>query len=182
MPTKTISGDLSVKGIRSLIKKLTKYKDNLESKTQRFVQRLADEGIPAIEQNIVEAGFTYDEKGVMSGSNTAHSTYVQIQSLGSTVTADLIIEGDEILFIEFGAGVYYNGEAGASPHPKGEEFAFTIGSYGKGNGVKKIWGYYDDAGELILTHGTKATMPVYKASREIIDKYVAIAREVFGGG
>ena len=28
---------------------------------------------------------------------------------------------------------------GTSPHPKGEEFGYTIGSYGKGQGSKDFW-------------------------------------------
>ena len=46
-------------------------------------------------------------------------------------------------------------------------------------GVQKIWGYYGDSGELILTHGVEAQMPVYKADMEIIQKYTEVARRVF---
>ena len=56
---------------------------------------------------------------------------------------------------------------------------YTIGSYGKGLGKRKVWGYYRD-GELILTHGTPATMPMYNALKQACDNIWSIAREVFG--
>lgn len=86
--------------------------------------------------------------------------------------------GEHAVFIEFGAGVYYNGAPGSSPHPRGDDLGFTIGSYGKGNGVKKVWGFYGSDG-LHLTHGTPAQMPMYKAEMAAVNDIVNIAREVF---
>ena len=83
------------------------------------------------------------------------------------------------MFIEFGAGVFYNGAAGSSPHDKGVVNGMVIGSYGEHHGIQKVWGYYDDDGTLVLTHGVEAQMPVYKADMEIIQKYVEVARRVF---
>ena len=74
----------------------------------------------------------------------------------------------------------YNGSTGSSPHPLGAQYGFLIGSYGMGNGSKQVWGYYADSGELVLTRGTKATMPMYSADLEIINNVVAIAKGVFG--
>lgn len=83
------------------------------------------------------------------------------------------------MFIEFGAGIHYNGAAGSSPHPKGEEFGYTIGSYGQGKGKNESWVYYADSGEWVRSYGTEATMPMYKASVEIIQNIRKIAKEVF---
>jgi hypothetical protein len=80
--------------------------------------------------------------------------------------------------VEFGAGVYHNGSVGSSPHPKGVELGYTIGSYGKGYGKGRAWGYYDN-GELRITRGTPAKMPMYTATQSIINKAVSIAREVW---
>lgn len=173
--------DLSVKGLENLRKQLEEYKNSiLPSKIDEFVKRLAEVGLPVIEQNIAEAGFTYDEKGIQSGSNTEHNTYIKVDSLIGMSQATLVLEGREIFFIEFGAGVTYNGSADSSPHPKGAENGFLIGTYGMGHGSQQVWGYYADGGELVLTHGTKATMPMYKASLEIQKKVIEIAKDVFG--
>lgn len=58
---------------------------------------------------------------------------------------------------------------------------YTIGSYGKGLGKNDYWVYYTDDGRFLTSHGTEATMPVYKAGQEIIKRIREIAKEVFGG-
>lgn len=176
---KPINISLSKKSIQEAISQLRQYNNWLMQKTTRLVKELAEVGIPIIDENMVKASYTYDEDGVRSGSDTNHNAYVKLHSFGSYSEATLIVEGRELMFIEFGAGVFYNGEAGTSPHPKGEVNGMVIGSYGEGNGVQKIWGYYADSGELVLTHGVEAQMPVYKADMEIIQKYFEIARRVF---
>ena len=96
-----------------------------------------------------------------------------------SLLATLIVSGKDLLFIEFGAGVHYNGAVGSSPHPLGASKGYTIGSYGKGNGSKDAWYYYSDTGEVVKSHGTQATMPVYKAGVEMRQQMLKIAKEVF---
>lgn len=177
---KVISCRLSESSIQDAISKLRAYQTFLQDKTYEFAKELANAGIPVVESNIAQASYTYDEKGIRSGSDTQHYTHVRINSFGSQAVATLVVEGREILFIEFGAGVYHNGSAGSSPHPKGSEFGYVIGSYGKGNGARKQWGYYNEAGDLVLTHGVKATMPMYRATMKMVNDYISIARRVFG--
>ncbi len=179
MAKKILKSDLSVSGIKALQKQLRDYQNDLNRKCELLVKRLAESGIPVIDENMAKANFTMDSEGVQSGADPQHYTHVKINAFGSYAKAELIVEGKELLFIEFGAGVYYNGAEGSSPHPKGEEFGYVIGSYGKGHGVQKMWGYYADSGELVLTHGVEATMPMYKASLEIANNVVKIAKEVF---
>ena len=92
--------------------------------------------------------------------------------------AVVIAAGEDAVWVEFGAGVYHNGSAGSSPHPKGAELGFTIGGYGKGMGKRKTWGFYED-GELRLTHGAPAVMPMYNAMKTVCDEIASIAKEVF---
>lgn len=180
MAKRIFKATLSTDSINKLKQELLRYKDDfLPKKLDEFVRRLAESGIPTIESNIAQAGFTYDSNGVESGSDTEHNVYVILDTLIGMSKATLVLEGREILFIEFGAGTYYNGSVGSSPHPKGQENGFLIGTYGMGNGSKQVWGYYADDGELVLTHGTKATMPMYKADLEIIKNVTKIAKEVF---
>ena len=90
----------------------------------------------------------------------------------------IIANGKEAVWVEFGAGVYHNGSVGTSPNPNGAKLGFTIGGYGKGNGEKEVWGFYKD-GELRLTHGTPAAMPMYIAVKNICNEIAVIAREIF---
>lgn len=179
MGNKVFKVDLSVKGIEKLKQDLIDYRNELPYKLTQFVKELAEVGIPVIDSNMAEANYTFEENGIRSGADTSHYTHIKLNSFGTYAQATLIVEGRELLFIEFGSGVSYNGDVGSSPHPKGEEFGFTIGSYGKGYGARKVWGYYADTGELVLTRGVKATMPVYEADKEIINSVVKVAKKVF---
>ena len=172
MARKTIKIDLfDGKSLDNAIKQIQEYKRTLNDKCEMFVRRLAEVGIPIIDQNIASAA---------GDSDKGHNTYIKINSFGSYSQAQLIVEGKDLLFIEFGAGVHYNGNLGGSPHPKGKEMGYTIGSYGKGQGKNDFWFYYADSGEAVMSHGTHATMPVYKAGVEIRRQMLKIAREVFG--
>ena len=172
MARKTINIDLfDGKSLDNAIKQIQEYKRTLNDKCEMFVRRLAEVGIPIIDQNIASAS---------GDSDKGHNTYIKINSFDSYSQAQLIVEGKDILFIEFGAGVHYNGNLGGSPHPKGKEMGYIIGSYGKGQGKNDFWFYYADSGEAVMSHGTQATMPVYKAGVEIRRQMLKIAREVFG--
>lgn len=168
---KKISISLSQKSIQNAIKEIEAYKRQFIDRNELFVRRLAELGIPVIDQNIAAA---------QGDSDKNHNTYIKINSFGSYSEAKLVVEGSDLLFIEFGSGIHYNGSAGTSPHPKGEEFGYTIGSYGKGQGKNDFWFYYADTGEAVMSRGTESTMPVYRASQEIIQNIHRIAREVFG--
>jgi hypothetical protein len=169
--SKKIRISLSEKSIRNAINEIEVYKRQFIERNEVFVRRLAELGIPVIDQNIAAA---------QGDSEKNHNTYIKVNSFGSYSEAKLVVEGSDLLYIEFGAGIRYNGSAGTSPHPKGEEFGYTIGSYGKGQGKNDFWFYYADTGETVMSHGTEATMPVFRASQEIIQNIRRIAREVFG--
>lgn len=170
MANKTIKMELSHKSIQDTIKQLRAYQKSLVSKNEEFVRRLAELGIPVIDQNIAAA---------RGDSDKSHNTYIKINSFGDYTQATLVCEGKSLAFIEFGAGISYNTPAGTSPHPKGQDFGYTIGSYGQGNGKNESWVYYADSGEWVRSYGTEATMPVYKASVKIMQNIRRIAKEVF---
>lgn len=170
MSKKIIKCGLSQKSIQDAINQLKSYQGELKSKNELFVRRLAELGIPVIDQNIAMA---------QGDSDKNHNTYIKINRFDDYVQAILICEGSGLLFIEFGAGIKYNTPAGTSPHPKGQELGYTIGSYGQGKGKNDSWTYYSESGEWVRSYGTEATMPVYKATVEIIQSIRKIAKEVF---
>ena len=170
MSRRVIKCGLSQKSIQNAINQLKSYQNELKNKNELFVQRLAELGIPIIDQNIAMA---------QGDSDKNHNTYIKINRFDDYAQATLVCEGSGLLFIEFGAGIYYNGAAGSSPHPKGEDFGYTIGSYGQGKGKNESWVYVADSGEWVRSYGTEATMPVYKASVEIVQNIRRIAKEVF---
>lgn len=170
MSKKIIKCGLSQKSIQNAIDQLKVYQTELNNKNELFIRRLAELGIPIIDQNIALA---------QGDSDKNHNTYIKINRFDDYAQVTLVCEGTDLNFIEFGAGIHYNTPAGTSPHPKGEEFGYTIGSYGQGKGKNESWVYVSDSGEWVRSYGTEATMPVYKASVEIMQNIRRIAKEVF---
>lgn len=164
MAKRVIQVRLSTKSINTAVKELRTYKSWVSRKTRELSRRLAEIG--AAEAIVRFAGAQYD------GTND------------STVSVDpiangfkIVASGGSVFFIEFGAGVYYNGsEPYPEPRPDG---IVGIGEYGQGKGQRKAWGFYDAAGELVVTHGTPAAMPMYQASKKMREQILAMAREVF---
>ena len=174
MGNKVISVSLSESGIEKAIQELLAYKQEIIRKTellrQKVADRLADEARSGFNGAIVDD---------LTGKNNPRLADVNVSVDDRDNVSVVVAEGEDAVWVEFGAGVYHNGSVGSSPHPKGAELGFTIGGYGKGNGKKEIWGFYED-GELRLTHGTPARMPMSQAMNTIINDIVSIAREVFG--
>lgn len=173
MKKTVISFGLSEREIENAIKKLEQYKQELIRKTALLREKVADR-IAGLAQSGFNGAIVDDV--LKGGVKTAQVTV----SLSSTDDVSLVIaNGKDAVWAEFGSGVFHNGSVGNSPHPRGQELGFTIGGYGKGMGKKQVWGYYED-GELRLTHGAPATMPMYRAVKETCDELAIIAKEVFG--
>lgn len=167
-----ITFSLSTESINNALRELGEYKEELRYKNSIFVQRLAEAGLKVIEANKYSEGD--------ADFSSLHS-YVWIDEGETTTKATLVLTGKDVAFIEFGAGVHYNGSGGSSPHPQGQRLGLTIGSYGKGHGLEDSWVYYDsEQARYKTTHGTKAVMPLAKADEDIRKRYLEIAKEVFG--
>lgn len=172
--------------IESAIHQLENYKQSLRTKADIFLERLALLGIPIIDARIAEA--EGDEK-----LDKTHYSHIQIRSFGDYHQAVLEVQGKDIVFMEFGSGIHFNGNPHESPNPSlvqdvpggtlyhagGKELGYTIGSYGKGQGIKDHWFFYADDGTSVMSHGIQATMPLYSAELEMIKNIEKVAREVF---
>ena len=163
---------LSAKSLKDASKQVDKYANELANKNRIFMQELLNAGIAVIYDNLNGAGD--------SDAPTLDYPQVHVDYGGGNMTATLRLKGEDVMFVEFGAGVYYNGNPGNSPHPMGAELGWTIGSYGYHNGLKEYWHYRNDEGKWRTSHGTEAMMPMYKADVEIRQKFASIAKKVFG--
>lgn len=171
---KKISFGLSVREIDRAIKELEQYKQDLIEKMELLRKKVAGR-LESLAANGF-AGAIVDDLTEDSGGVRYAQVETFVDERGNVSV--VIAQGEDAIWVEFGAGVYHNGSAGNSPHPKGSEFGFTIGDYGKGMGKKNTWGFYED-GELRLTHGTPAVMPMYNAVKIVCDEIADIAKEVF---
>lgn len=174
MGKKVIRISLSEKDIDRAIKELEQYKREIIRKTELLRTKIAERIA-----NLAQSGFNsavVDDLTEESGG--ARKAEVQVSIDERENVSVVIAAGEDAVWAEFGAGVYHNGSVGSSPHPKGQELGLTIGGYGKGTGKRQVWGFYED-GELKLTHGAPATIPMYNAMKIVCDEIVAIAKEVF---
>lgn len=173
MAKTVIRFSLDEKDIDRAIREVKQFKKEFLEKVETYRKRMADE---IANSASLKFGSTTMEHTVQ-GATIKPNVSVSVSERGniSVVVAD----GEDAVWCEFGAGVYYNGSVGSSPNPYGKDLGFTIGSYGKGYGKGKAWGYYDDGGELVITRGTPASMPMYNSAKEVTKKAIEIAREVF---
>ena len=162
---KVISMNLSSKSIQSAIAELRSYQDSLDAKTDKLLEELAYIGVKEASVRFTTA--MYD------GVNDSSVTLETIPG-GYCIVA----KGKAVAFIEFGAGVYHNpGEPYPNPRPSG---IVGIGEYGKGRGKRQAWGFRDESGELVITHGNPAAMPMWYASEEMRSAILKKFKEVFG--
>lgn len=175
MGKKVIRINLSEKDIDRAIKELEQYKQEIIRKTELLRVKVADR-ISALAQSSFNGAIVDDLTGESGGSRKAD---VRVSIDERENVSIVIAAGEDAVWAEFGAGVYHNGSAGSSPHPEGSKLGFTIGGYGKGVGKRQTWGFYED-GELRLTHGTPAVMPMYNAVKTVCDEIADIAKEVWG--
>lgn len=173
MGRKKITFSLSAADIDRAIKELADYKREFLKKVallrEKVAERLADEAkngfAGAVVDDLVRGGQRYAQVDV-SVDNRENITVV-------------VTSGEDAVWVEFGAGVYHNGSPGNSPHPHGAELGMTIGGFGEGKGKREVWGFYE-AGELRLTRGTPARMPMARAVIAVCNEISQIAKEVFG--
>ena len=155
---------LGAGSVDKAIKELREYQTWVEQKTATLTERLAAVG--AMEATVRFSRAHYD------GDKDASVSVEPIPN-GWKIVAS----GQDVCFIEFGAGVYFNG---SEPYPDRPSEVAKIGEYGAGHGRQNTWGFYNDSGELVLTHGTPAAMPMLHASRVMQQEVERIAREAFG--
>lgn len=167
---------VSVSGADRFISRLKSYQKSLKNKQKKLLERLAEIGI-----DVASAKFStaqYDgENDVIVG---------KVPQWSGEDKLIISATGNSITFIEFGTGVHFTEQ-----HPKAVDFGYTRGGYGHHLGLLDSWRYKgvrgsngepitegSHAGEII-THGNPPARAMYDAGKEMRNKIVEIAREVF---
>lgn len=166
---------LSPGSFRELAEKVRKYRLSLPEKCEEFVYRLSEIGLQKAKSILIE----HIETG-----QTIGSLRIENDSDGKVTKIAVVVESNAILFLEFGTGLVANS---GEKNPKASELGYGPGTYSDGEKGKGHWndpnGWWyqkEEGGKWYHTHGIEACMPMYKASVEMRDKIVKIAREVFG--
>ena len=123
-----------------------------------------------IQQNLSEIASSDDLIDISTHQETPTFPVLGAEARGNQV----YIGGEEIAFVEFGAGIYHN--AGTeNPLSQAVQFETAIGSYGNGNGLKPYW----FVAHNLISRGTPAYMPIYRAIEAIKPQIPTIARQIF---
>ena len=136
-----------------------------EGKKDAFIRRCAEEFRDSAKVHFSPSWLADDFEPVEVG--------IEARQGGYAVYAD----GEEVAFIEFGAGVYYNGAESYKGHRPPE--VARIGEYGQGKGKRNTWAYYDENRVLHFTHGNPPANAMYYALQDTISKLQTIAKEIF---
>lgn len=146
------------------------------------IQKLETELPKALaEFGVMEAQVRFDSAAydiLINGAGTIANITVEAVPIDGGYS--VVANGKEVCFVEFGAGVFYNGSepylATRPPQIK------KIGEYGKGRGKRRVWGYYSDfTGNLMLTRGTPASNSMYYTAKEMQRRLTAEARRILHG-
>lgn len=149
---------LTESSIENAISKIERIQsERLEAACRKYAEAIRD-----------RAQLYYNEAWIDDVGTNRRQAEVEVVAERTQNGWKVIAKGQDAVWVEFGAGVFYNGSAGSSPHPRGQDLGLTIGSYGKGKGKQPAWGFYNESGELIITRGTEAQFPLYRAFQEVI--------------
>lgn len=167
---------LSTDGIDAFLSLLNEYGKDIDEQVELYMELLLEMGKEVCENHATPNG---------DQDMDIPDFRFEIDRQGDNVIGKLIGEGSDIIFIEFGSGITYNGVSqGNSPHPKGVEMGYTIGDYpgwykdlhGHSRGTNPEGWEYNG-----FTHyGIQAGMPMWNAVLEIEARSTEIAQRVFG--
>lgn len=168
----TING-LSAESLQKAARKVRRYQNKVAYNNKELVKALAYAGILTASRHLDTEGDSAPP------SFTTIDPHVSTGKGDGSLYATLRLKGEDVAFVEFGAGVHFNGEVGTSPNEYGVELGYTIGSYGHGHGAQDYWYYKDKSGNEHKSYGTKASMPLFYASNAIKNSASALAQDAF---
>lgn len=152
------------RSVSRAIKRLEEYKAWIKQKEEELLFKLASMGATRVELTLSHA--QYD-------GNLNFTVSFDVDTNSATISAS----GQEVAFVEFGAGVWFN-DAESYPLPRPDGIV-GIGQYGKGKGNDPRGWWFSKNGASRFTRGNPPAMAFYKAKVEIEESIGNVAREVF---
>lgn len=173
---------LSENSIDHAIKKLQKYRRRLQGRLDAYVDALCDLGIDTINAEINSI-----DPSMFGHVPIASASKVKAPSPEWHSKMRIRLTGDDVLFIEFSAGITYGTDSYPLPSGKG----YGMGTFSKfGQWDNPDGWYYEDASSpyadpdthLVHSYGNPAYMPMYKAIESIRFQMWYAAWEIFWTG
>ena len=176
--SKKISCCLSVASVQNAIKEIKEYQSSLDGKCEELCRRLTTEGISIAQVHIGSSGFgkyihLSSEITPEKAGCKAIFFMEDSQKIVSQWQNQDGVQSKEIspsLMLEFGAGLPAQNPANIPGVGTG-----TYGTHGNEPG----WWYMDLQGEWHYSTGISPKMPMYFAGKELRNKVLKIAKEVF---
>lgn len=178
---KKISFGLSVREVQVAIKEVKAYQNNLNHKCEELCCRLIAEGIQIAQAYIGDSGFgkyihlgseiTPKQAGCKAILYMEDTT--KIKSEWQTKEGVRGAEVSPMLMLEFGSGLKAENPSNILGVGTG---TFPGGKHGNEPG----WYYMDLDGVWHYSTGVSPKMPMYLAGKEMRERVVKVAREVFG--
>lgn len=186
MPKSYKTNVLNVNSINTLIKNLTEYRNNLNAKTELFLQLLIEKGFSvASSNNGGEYGkYIYFTKNIHNsasgyvGELTMRTDATIIESWYTSPTTIDSREVDILLMQEYGSGQYAHSPSKNTIGVVAGRGTFPTDSK---HGFENVWHYkdaYDDRWHSY--NGYVPSSPMDKALVEMITEIYIVARQVFG--
>ena len=152
--------------IDDAIKQIKAYRYGLQDKINKLIEALANDGLTVAKSWLMAA----------QGDSSRASVGLDFDNEGNILSAIINLSGEDAIFVEFGAGYYYN----ASDPPHAAEFGYGVGTYpNQKYAFQRGWYHYDESGDLVYSHGTEGTYPLYHAAENIRNELIIKALEVF---
>lgn len=168
---RVIEGTLSEEGLRSIARTIHNYREGINSANDRFVRRLAEEGFD-VASMAIQSSDHYDKDKPIGTLD------IVSDESGKVSSCRLVFSGEQVLFVEFGAGYYWN----TKENPWADTYGYGVGTYPGQTHANDPGGWsYKANGSWVHTRGTEATMPMYNASADMKSKLIKIATEVYQG-
>ena len=182
---RTITIDpFDTKSIAKAIRELERFKSDYEKKVKEYKEKLVEECVNFAQINtdscwyddyvdVGEATYAFSKRSLNCYFYTEEKDGMYV----ITGTGDFSpYDGStNLVWVEFGAGMYYNGNIGNNPNPLWEGTGLkAIGEYGYRQGRFPVW-----SAPYGLSHGTQAQMPMYNACIQTEQIAEELAKEVF---
>ena len=166
------------KSLQEAIRQIEQYRDELPRKAQQLCQRLSEMGKQTALTSINQSEYGNMVTLKVNIEPSKIGCKAMIIGTGRTITDQKGRSFNLLYGIEFGSGITYN----PTDNPLASEFGMGIGSFpGQTHAFDKGgWAYLDKNGYWHHSYGIKATMPFYKAMREIRQNISKVEKEVFG--
>lgn len=179
---------LSPESVLAARKELNSYRRKLNTKARRLAKKLTDYGADYASVYFSEAKYDYllgpNGDHYDDGVNDIVVTPILVNDdtkAGGGITYKIEAKGTCVAYVEFGAGVFFNG--GGDPyHDERPEGIDAIGERGKGYGKYRAWWFEGDGGpfgEGYVTRGTEEQPGIYLTAKQVREYFKKAYKEVF---